>query len=98
MKEITVYADFDFPAAPQIIGTLGYEHVRGNDHVYITSHGRKGLPGSCQALSWPDHPRASEGQSLEIGYELPCHRCGLHPGGGGHPHPPGQRIFRLALK
>ncbi|MCQ2152787.1 MAG: hypothetical protein MJY70_07040 [Bacteroidales bacterium] len=28
MKEITVYADFDFLAAPQIIGTLGYEHVR----------------------------------------------------------------------
>ena len=32
MKEITVYADFDFLAVPQEIGTLGYERVRGNDH------------------------------------------------------------------
>jgi hypothetical protein len=29
MKRITVYADFDFLASPQEIGTLGYEHVRG---------------------------------------------------------------------
>lgn len=32
MKQITVYADFDFLASPQEIGILGYEHVRGNDH------------------------------------------------------------------
>jgi serine/threonine-protein kinase HipA len=31
MKRITVYADFDFLATPQEIGTLGYEHVRGKD-------------------------------------------------------------------
>jgi len=30
MKKITVYADFDFFATPQEIGTLGYECVRGN--------------------------------------------------------------------
>ena len=32
MKKITVYADFDFLASPQEIGTLGYERVRGKDH------------------------------------------------------------------
>ena len=32
MKRITVLADFDFLSAPQEIGTLGYEHVRGKDH------------------------------------------------------------------
>lgn len=39
MKRITVYADFDFLTSPQEIGTLGYEHVRGNDHfVFEYSH------------------------------------------------------------
>ena len=32
MKRIRVYADFDFLASPQEIGTLGYERVRGKDH------------------------------------------------------------------
>ena len=32
MKRIIVYADFDFLSAPQEVGTLGYEHVRGKDH------------------------------------------------------------------
>jgi serine/threonine-protein kinase HipA len=31
MKRITVYADFDFLATPQEIGTLGYERVRASD-------------------------------------------------------------------
>ena len=39
MKRITVYADFDFLASPQEIGTLGYERVRGKDHfVFEYSH------------------------------------------------------------
>ena len=39
MKKITVYADFDFLASPQEIGTLGYERVRGKDHfVFEYSH------------------------------------------------------------
>ena len=37
MKKITVYADFDFLASPQEIGTLDYERVRGNDH--FRNHG-----------------------------------------------------------
>ena len=42
MKKITVYADFDFLATPQEIGTLGYERVRGKDHFvfeYSRNHG-----------------------------------------------------------
>jgi hypothetical protein len=46
MKKITVYADFDFLAAPQEIGILGYEHVRGKDHfvfeysrLWLKEHG-----------------------------------------------------------
>ena len=39
MKRITVYADFDFLSAPQEIGTLGYEHIRGKGHfVFEYSH------------------------------------------------------------
>ena len=34
MKRIIVYADFDFLSAPQEVGTLGYEHVRGKDHLF----------------------------------------------------------------
>ena len=37
MKRITVYADFDFLASPQEIGTLGYERVRGKDHFATLS-------------------------------------------------------------
>lgn len=33
MKKITVYADFDFLATPQEIGTLGYERVRGKEII-----------------------------------------------------------------
>ena len=35
MKRIIVYADFDFLSAPQEIGILGYEHVRGKDHLFL---------------------------------------------------------------
>lgn len=39
MKKITVYADFDFLASPQEIGTLSYERVRSKDHfVFEYSH------------------------------------------------------------
>jgi len=42
MKRITVYADFDFLSAPQEIGTLGYEHVRGKDH-FVFEYSRQWL-------------------------------------------------------
>lgn len=35
MKKITVFADFDFLSAPQEIGTLDYERVRGNGYLDI---------------------------------------------------------------
>ena len=42
MKKITVYADFDFLSAPQEIGILGYEHVRGKDH-FVFEYSRQWL-------------------------------------------------------
>lgn len=36
MKRIIVYADFDFLISPEEIGTLGYEHVRGKDHLSLS--------------------------------------------------------------
>lgn len=64
MKEITVYADFDFLAAPQIIGTLGYEHVRGNDHFvfkysndWLKLGGGIILSGDLMNVSSLQHPR-----------------------------------------
>ena len=42
MKRITVYADFDFLASPQEIGTLGYERVRGKDH-FVFAYSREWL-------------------------------------------------------
>ena len=42
MKRIAVYADFDFLASPQEIGTLGYEHVRGKDH-FVFEYSREWL-------------------------------------------------------
>ena len=42
MKRITVYADFDFLSAPQEIGILGYEHVRGKDH-FVFEYSREWL-------------------------------------------------------
>ena len=45
MKRITVYADSDFPASPQDIGTLNYEYVRGKDHFVFEKKGLKGSAG-----------------------------------------------------
>ena len=42
MKKITVYADFNFLASPQEIGTLGYERVRGKDH-FVFAYSREWL-------------------------------------------------------
>lgn len=64
MKRITVYADFNFLASPQEIGTLGYEHVRGKDHFifeysreWLMQHG--GLVMSGDLINAPalQHPR-----------------------------------------
>ena len=64
MKEITVYADFDFLAVPQEIGTLGYERVRGNDHFafkyssdWLKSNGGIILSGDLMNVSSQQHPR-----------------------------------------
>lgn len=63
MKRITVYADFNFLASPQEIGTLGYEHVRGKDHFvfefsreWLVRHGGLVLSGdliNAPALQYP---------------------------------------------
>ena len=42
MKKIIVYADFDFLSAPQEVGTLGYEHVRGKD-LFVFEYSRQWL-------------------------------------------------------
>ncbi len=64
MKRIIVYADFNFLASPQEIGTLGYEHVRGKDHFifeysreWLMQHG--GLVMSGDLINAPalQHPR-----------------------------------------
>ncbi len=63
MKRITVYADFNFLASPQEIGTLGYEHVRGKDHFifeysreWLMQHGGLVMSGdliNAPALQYP---------------------------------------------
>ncbi len=63
MKRIIVYADFNFLASPQEIGTLGYEHVRGKDHFvfeysreWLKQHGGLVLSGdliNAPALQYP---------------------------------------------
>jgi len=50
MKRITVYADFDFLAAPLEIGTLGYERVRGKDH-FVFEYSREWLKQHGWTLS-----------------------------------------------
>ena len=64
MKKITVYADFDFLATPQQIGTLDYERVRGNDHFafkyssdWLKSSGGIILSGDLMNVSSQQHPR-----------------------------------------
>ena len=67
MKRITVYADFDFLASPQEIGTLGYEHVRGKDHFvfeysreWLVQHGGLVLSGDLINAPALQHPRGAD--------------------------------------
>lgn len=67
MKRITVYADFDFLAAPQEIGVLGYEHVRGNDHfvfeyahTWLKQHAGIRLSGDLLNVPSLQHPRSKD--------------------------------------
>ena len=67
MKRITVYADFNFLASPQEIGTLGFEHIRGKDHFafeysreWLKQHG--GLVMSGDLINAPalQHSRGAD--------------------------------------
>ena len=67
MKKITVYADFDFLASPQEIGTLGYEHVRGKNHFvfeysheWLKGHGGIVLSGDLMNVPSLQHPRGTD--------------------------------------
>ena len=67
MKKIIVYADFDFLSAPQEIGTLGYEHIRGKDHFvfeysrgWLRQHGGILLSGDLMNVPSLQHPRGSD--------------------------------------
>ena len=67
MKKITVYADFDFLASPQEIGTLGYERVRGKDHFvfeysheWLKQHGGIVLSGDLMNVPSLQHPRSTD--------------------------------------
>ena len=67
MKRITVYADFDFLAAPLEIGTLGYERVRGKDHFvfeysreWLKQHGGIVLSGDLMNVPSLQHPRGAD--------------------------------------
>ncbi len=67
MKRITVFADFDFLASPQEIGTLGYEHVRGNDHFvfefsreWLKQYGGIVLSGDLVNVPSLQHPRSRD--------------------------------------
>ncbi len=67
MKRITVYADFDFLAAPQEIGILGYEHVRGKDHFvfeysreWLKQYGGILLSGDLMNVPSLQHPRGND--------------------------------------
>ena len=67
MKKITVYADFDFLATPQEIGTLGYERVRGKDHFvfeysreWLKKHGGIMLSGDLMNVPSLQHPRGAD--------------------------------------
>ena len=86
MKKITVYADFDFLASPQEIGTLGYEHVRGKNHfVFEYSHewlkGHGGIVLSGDLINVPSlqHPRGTDSvfgfvkDSFPDRWGRPCH-------------------------
>ena len=67
MKKITVYADFDFLASQQEIGTLGYERVRGKDyfvfeysHEWLKQHGGIVLSGDLMNVPSLQHPRGTD--------------------------------------
>ncbi len=67
MKKITVFADFDFLATPQEIGTLGYERVRGKDHFvfeysreWLKKHGGIMLSGDLMNVPSLQHPRGED--------------------------------------
>ena len=67
MKKIIVYADFDFLAVPQEIGTLGYEHVRGKDHFvfeysreWLKQYGGILLSGDLMNVPSLQHPRGND--------------------------------------
>ena len=67
MKKITVYADFDFLVAPQEIGVLGYEHVRGTDHFvfeyshqWLKQYGGILLSGDLINVPSLQHPRGND--------------------------------------
>ena len=67
MKRITVYADFDFLSAPQEIGVLGYEHVRGKDHFvfeysreWLKQYGGILLSGDLMNVPSLQHPRGTD--------------------------------------
>ncbi len=72
MRRITVYADFDFLADPQELGTLGYEHIRGKDHFvfqyshqWLKQHGGIMLSGDLMNFPSLQHPR---GESNVFGF------------------------------
>ena len=67
MKKITVYADFNFLASAQEIGTLGYERVRGKDHFvfeysheWLKQHGGIVLSGDLMNVPSLQHPRGTD--------------------------------------
>ena len=67
MKKITVYADFDFLASPQEIGTLGYERVRSKDHFvfeysheWLKQHAGIVLSGDLMNVPSLQHPRSMD--------------------------------------
>jgi serine/threonine-protein kinase HipA len=64
MEKIIVYADFDFLDTPQVIGTLGFERVRGSDHFafeysreWLKKHGGITLCGDLMNIPGAQHPR-----------------------------------------
>lgn len=67
MKKITVYADFNFLASPQELGTLGYERVRGKDHFvfvysreWLKQHGGLVLSGDLINAPALQYPRSTD--------------------------------------
>ena len=67
MKKITVYADFDFLPLPQVVGVLGYDHVRGKDHFvfeydhqWLKQYGGILLSGDLINVPSLQHPRGKD--------------------------------------